>query len=137
MDNKSIIKKLKEYSQLDAGTVLTTAMKLILLNMAKHLDEQVPSEVQPVVSQPGEDGGGRHKIMDGGVKIFVSYSYVGRIDEQYFTGFGNCVLKRYSLPKDEEQLEDLQNATNFKAKKDNGMDSVTSTILHWKELGGE
>ena len=39
MNIKSIIEKLKEYSQLPPSTTLMVGMKLVLLNMARYLEK--------------------------------------------------------------------------------------------------
>ena len=68
------------------------------------------------------------------MKIFVSYSFVGRIDNQYYNGFGNIILNRPSLPFDEESLEYFQNTLNAKAKDEHGMDSIIATMLWYNVL---
>jgi len=68
------------------------------------------------------------------MKIFISYSFVGRIMNQHYSGFGHTILKRPSLPSNEEDVEYLQNTLNSHAKKTHGMDSIVTTILWYNEL---
>ena len=68
------------------------------------------------------------------MEIFISYSFVGRDGNQYYSGFGHTILKRPSLPKNEEDIEYLQGVLNSHAEKKHGMDSVITTILWYNEL---
>jgi hypothetical protein len=66
-------------------------------------------------------------------KLFISYSYVGQQGGQIYQGFGNCFLPLPQEPKNEELLEAYTEMTNKKAIEDTGMETITCTILFFKQ----
>jgi len=66
--------------------------------------------------------------------LFVSYSYIARQGETYFTGFGNCILKGVSEPREdpEVELEEITNMVNEKAREN--YSSIACIPLYFKNF---
>ena len=68
-------------------------------------------------------------------ELFVSYSYIGRINTEVFSSFANMITSELiHPPKDEEQLEHLTDIVRKHCEKTQGMDAASVVILWWQEL---
>lgn len=69
-------------------------------------------------------------------QLFISYSYIGKINEVFYEGFDNIVIdnpNEYDL-EIYNFIEYITEKTRSKCVTSLGMDSATTIILWWKIL---
>ncbi len=71
------------------------------------------------------------------MRLFVSYSYIGKLEGQIYQGFHNMIGHRLMYPPScPEHVEELHNVTSEHCCESLGMETATTTVLWWKQLDG-
>ncbi len=66
--------------------------------------------------------------------LFISFNYFARFGSQYDQGYYNMILEDTAMPTTQEELEYFTGDVTDLFRKLQKFDSVTLTILNFKEL---
>ena len=69
------------------------------------------------------------------INLFVSYNYVGRYKDQYDKGTDSIIIEDRAEPCTQSDLEQLNAHIDEQLKEQHLLDSVSATIIYFKEVG--